>query len=35
MVLEEYGEEGKLHRAIHGLALYDRGMACVKVALSE
>ena len=29
MVLEEYGVEGKLFRAIQ--ALYDRGMACVKV----
>ena len=33
MVLEEYGVEGKLRRAIQ--ALYDRGMACVKVAWSE
>ena len=29
MVLEEYGVEGKLLRAIQ--ALYDRYMACVKV----
>ena len=33
MVLEEYGVERKLRRAIQ--ALYDRGMACVKVACSE
>ena len=33
MVLEEYGVEGKLLRAIQ--ALYDRGMARVKVGQSK
>ena len=33
--MDEYGVEGKLLREIHVQALYDRGMACVKVAWSE